>query len=380
MPWPIPTAATIAERIAGALEIVISRKRPDLSPVAISRAVRSEKGNLAQIGRVVAIEAQETHDHIAYWSRQIFVDSVEDEMVLRHAAIWGIDQRPAAAAIGAVTIEGVAGKPIPAGLVLTASDARQYRTTEAVAIGEDGTVEAPAAAAVAGLAGNIEAGIRLVTLAPFPEISRVTVSGEGFAGGIDEESLEELRAAVLEHIRQRPHGGAGFDYQFWISRQFAIKAVGIAPDWIGRGSVGLVVVMRDADGAARVPTDPERAAMLAYLGAPGSAVGVRPVTAHVVVVAATLQPVPISVRLRPDTTATRAAVAAAFARYIATLGDADDTDNASPIGARIEPSRVSEAISSASGEYAHDLILPAAPYTLGATQYPVAGTITWVAA
>jgi uncharacterized phage protein gp47/JayE len=107
---------------------------------------------------------------------------------------------------------------------------------------------------------------------------------------------------------------------------------------------------------------------------------VRPVTAHAVVVTAEMTAIPITVRLRPDTVATRAAVTEAFTRYVATIGDADDAQNASPIGAIIEPSRISEALSAASGEYAHDLVVPAARTVLDSRQYPIAGTITWAAA
>lgn len=378
MPWPIPTAKTIAERFAGALEAGINRIRPDIDPVALSRAVRSARGMLAQIGRAISLEVREVHDHLAWWGRQYFVDTAEEEMVLRHASIWGIEQRGATAALGTVLIEGVAGTVLPAGIELSASDATRFATSATATIGVGGTVSVAVVAGVAGTSGNIEAGIRLVTITPFPEISRVTVEAPGFAGGADEETFNELQSAVLSHIRQRPHGGAGFDYPTWVSRQFTTKAVAVVPEWIGRGSVGIVVAMKDEAGAGRVPTEPELAAILAYLGPVGDPNGVRPVTAHVLVIACELQPITISVRLRPDTVATRAAVTEAFGRYISTLGDADDPQNASPIGARIEPSRISEAISAASGEYAHDLTLPAAPTTLASVKYPTPGFITFL--
>src|SRR5690606_18467420 len=113
----------------------------------------------------------------------------------------------------------------------------------------------------------------------------------------------------------------------------------------------------------RAPTPEELAEMLDYLGAPGSSTGLRPVTAYVVIVPAELTEIGLKVRLRPDTVETRAAVTAAWRRFVATIGDEDDDMNAGPIGATIEPSRISEAISAAAGEYAHDLIEPAARFT-----------------
>src|SRR3546814_20520723 len=93
-------------------------------------------------------------------------------------------------------------------------------------------------------------------------------------------------------------------------------------------------------------TEDEIEAIQAYLGPQSSALGVKPVTARVIVVPAVLEAIPISVRLRPDTAATRLAVTEAFIRFIASLGDVAEEGNDSPIGALIARIRVSESISS----------------------------------
>ncbi|MBD8554929.1 baseplate J/gp47 family protein [Rhizobium sp. CFBP 8762] len=377
MAWTIPTAKEISERLAGSLEAGLTRVRADLDPVAVSRAVRSVTGVFAQIGRAIALEVREVHDHQAWWARQYFVDTAEEEYILRHASIWGIDQRTATFARGTVLIEGVANTTLPQGIELTASDGAIYVTAKPAVISPAGSVAVEVRAVLSGSVGNLEPGIRLTPLAPYPSITRVTVDKPGLAGGTDEETADELQAATLRRIRQRPHGGAGFDYLAWLERMFAIKAIAVVPEWIGRGSVGIVVVMRDEDGAGRVPTAEELNAIADYLGRPGSASGVRPVTAHVVVVPGVLETLNLTVRLRPDTTTTRRAVIDAWSRFIATLGDEDDERNIGPIGALIEPSRISEAISAAGGEYGHDLISPSAPFRLERTAFPVAGAITF---
>ncbi|WP_160009754.1 baseplate J/gp47 family protein [Rhizobium sp. 18055] len=374
MPWPVPTAKQIAAKIAGSLEAGLLRIRPDAAPAKVSLAVRSAQGVFSQLGRAFSLELREVHDHLAWWGRQYFVDTAEDEFVLRHAAIWGVEQRAATKALGTVHVEGVAGTALPEGLQLSASNAVAYVTSTASVIAAGGTVDIAAVAVSAGTSGNLEEGVQLTVVTPFPEISRVSVAS-AFLGGADEQSMAELQSATLQRIRQPPHGGAGFDYPVWVGAQFAVKAVAVIPEWIGRGSVGLVVAMKNADGSARVPTDPERDAILDYLGPLGSQSGVRPVTARVIVIAAELRVLAPTIRLRPDTVLTRAAVTDAWQRYVATIGDADDSENASPIGALIEPSRISEAVSAANGEYAHDLIAPAAPFTLASVEYPVAGAI-----
>ncbi|MGO4558334.1 baseplate J/gp47 family protein [Mesorhizobium sp. 2RAF21] len=379
MAWLIPKAGAIAERIAGSLESLILAIRPDVDPIALSRAVRSPRGMFAILGRAVAMEVREIHDHIAWWSRQYFPDTAEDEMADRHASIWGVEKRPATFAVGSVTVEGVAGTPLPSDLEFAASDGVAVKSTAAAVIGVGGTVSIPVIALVSGQAGNIAAGIRLRAATPFPAISRVTVDAAGLAGGAPEETPRELSAATIAHIRQPPHGGAGFDYPEWLRAAFDVRAVAVVTDWIGRGSVGVIVAMKDGL-FGRPPTVPEQGAMLAYLGPPGSVTGLRPVTANVVVVPVVIEAVPISIRLRPDTPATRAAITAAYMRFVATIGNEEDAQNAGPIGARIEPSRISEALSAAAGEYAHDLVVPAAAFTLDRDHYPVPGAITFLAA
>ncbi|MRN48685.1 AAA family ATPase [Brucella sp. 10RB9214] len=161
MPWPVPSAKTIAERIASAMEFSISVVRPLVDPLAISRAVRSARGMLAMISRAVALEAREIHDHVAWWGRQYFVDTAEDEFVQRHADIYGIVARPATFAVGEVDIEGAAGTPIPADLEISGSDGTIFKTTETAIIGPNGGTAVSVIASVAGPAGNLEAGIRL---------------------------------------------------------------------------------------------------------------------------------------------------------------------------------------------------------------------------
>jgi len=377
MPWPIPSPKTLAERLAGVAESAIMAVRPAIDPVALSRAVRSARGMLAILLRSVAMEIRAIHDHVAWWGRQYFVDTAEAEFVARHGSIWGVDPRPATAALGEVVVEGEAGTVLPALLELATADGVILRTTAAATIGGGGSVTVAVAALRPGPDGNVEAGARLVTVVPFPEILRVTVAAPGLDGGAADESPASHAGRIMARIRQAPHGGAGFDYPAWLAAVFPVRAVRPVTDWIGRGSVGVIVAMSDEAGAPRAPSEPELDAMLDYLGPPGSQTGVRPVTAHVVVLAAELEPIDITVRLRPDTAATRAAVTDAFARFVATIGDEEDEVNAWPIGATIEPSRISEAISAASGEYAHDLILPAARYELPVKGLPVAGAITF---
>ena len=46
--------------------------------------MRSARGMFAIVFRAVSLELRSVHDHLAWWGRQYFVDTAEDEFVARH--------------------------------------------------------------------------------------------------------------------------------------------------------------------------------------------------------------------------------------------------------------------------------------------------------
>ena len=118
MPAPLPTPEELTRRAEGRLEAALKRIRPDKSPEAIARAVRSEKGLLSAIVRAQATGLYGTHLHLAWNVRQMMPDSAEAEYLIRHAAIWGVFRRPATKAVGFALFTGVPGTTVPVGLDL----------------------------------------------------------------------------------------------------------------------------------------------------------------------------------------------------------------------------------------------------------------------
>jgi uncharacterized phage protein gp47/JayE len=353
MSWPLPPPATIADRIASAMEA--SLEAPDRRVDA-----RSPNSVLSVLSRVVALALYEAWLYQRALAEDLMPDTARADMLERHANVWGVTRLPASVAVGSVAFTGADGTVIPAGSELIAAGGVVVVTTASRTIAS-GTASAPVRAAQGGAAGNLVEGAVLPLAAPIAGVlpQSATVAAPGLAGGADVEDDEALRARLLARIRQRPHGGAGFDYEDW-SRAASpdVAHVAVYGNWAGLGTVGIVIGMR----GPRAPSPEELAAIDAYIQP------LRPVTAVLAVIAAEPVPVDISLVLTPDTVATRQAVEAALQTYFA---------KDARIGQPLARSRISEAISAAAGEYSHVLIAPAADLAFDPAELPVLGDITF---
>lgn len=353
MTWLLPTPADIAARMAGDIEQALetSERRVD---------ARSPGTVLSVLTRAQALSLYELWLQQRWLAEELMPDTAA-EWLDRHADVWGVPRLPATAAIGVVVFTGAAGTIIPAATELRAPGGALYATDAAVTLAGDGTAATGVTAAAAGAAGNLAMGVQLALVSPVAGLSpqRGAVGADGLAGGAEAEADEALRARLLARIRVRPHGGAAFDYEAWaraVSPEVAHVAV--YGGWIGHGSVGVVVGMH----GPREPSGPELDRIEAAIEA------ARPVTAHVVVLGATLLPVHVTIALDPDTVPVRAAVQAALEAFFA---------RDARIGAKLPLSRLSEAISSAAGEYSHALIAPTADILPDRTELPELGSVSF---
>ncbi|WP_439596451.1 baseplate J/gp47 family protein [Falsiroseomonas sp.] len=353
MTYPLPTPDQIAERLA--VGLISQFPEAEIDP----RAPDTVLGVLARTWGMTLFDA---HLFLRWLADQLMADTAT-EWLPRLADIWGIYRTAAQAATGPGTAAGVTGTPLPAGLSLRAPGGALFVTLATAAIGGDGTATVQIQATTPGAGGNLGAGTVLTLVSPVLDLNpqSVTVAAPGLSGGADEEDLEALRARVLARIRQPSMGGATSDYEDWARAALAgVAQVAVLPGATGPGTVSIVIAM---DGP-RAPTTGELATISAHVEPR------RPVTAAVSVLPVSLSPVAFSIRITPDTLAVRNAVTAAldglFAREAA-------------IGGTLERSRLSEAISSANGEYSHEMTLPAADVTATASQLRTRGTITWLA-
>lgn len=346
------------------MEAALIALRPDKDPAAIARAVRSEKGLISAHIRTDVNGLYETHLHLRWWGDQYMPDTAEQAALIRHASIWGVFKRPATKAVGYAVFSGVPGTVIPKDLQLRTPAGAIVQTMTAGTVGSGGVVGIGVLAVVGGTAANAEGGATLVIVTTLAGLDpqMAVLDADGLAGGVEEEGDESLLARLLEKIREPGHGGAFFDYPLWVKNAFAASKVKTIANWVGLGSVGVVVAMGTA-AAPVEPTPAELDAIAVHLET------LRPVTAEVIVLSYVPKVQPYSIRLTPDTVANRAAVAAALDEFHAREAE---------IGGTLPHSRISEAISSANGEYAHELTVPPADVVCAPRELASRGAITWI--
>jgi len=356
MPFNRPTPPQIRDRVAAEYEGAL--------PGADARSRRSVEGVST---RAVTVASYALHEHLDWVAQQILPDKAEEEILLRHASLWGIERRQATPAKGRTRFIGNAGAVIEAGTELRRNDDARFVTLADVTLAGTGSDVAVQASA-AGSASNSPIGTKLSLIAPIADVqSQAGViddgSGNGLTNGADIEKIDDLRARVIERMQQPPQGGADYDYKAWAKEVpgVARSKVWVYPGWMGLGTVGLSFLVIAGDGYA-IPSATEVDAVQAHIDLK------RPVTAEAIVFAPTPYPVDLSIRLFPDTAATREAVLAELADFFLREGEP---------GVPVYVSRIRAAISVAVGEDHHELIAPTDSILPPPGRLPQMGAVTW---
>lgn len=339
---------------------LVARTRADmlarLTPDELLRRSDSEV-----LARVLAGASHELHGYLDWISNQVIYDTADDELLLRWASIWGIEQKPAEFAVGEWLATGAAGTVIPQDTTLRRADGVEYSVSADTTLA-GGATAVPIKASEAGASGNALAGVALALLSPIAGVQSTGVVGPaGLVNGSDIESADELRTRFLARIRKPPSGGAESDYVAW-----ALEVPGVTRAWVfplemGAGTV-TVRFVRDND-VSLIPDAAEVAAVQAHID------GLRPVTAELYVVAPMAAPIDFQIDLTPATVAVKAAVEAELRDLL--------RREAAP-GQTILVSHIREAISIAAGEVDHVLVYPAANVTNSVGSMSTFGSITWL--
>lgn len=355
MPFARPDLPTLINRAAG-----------DTESRLVGADARLRRSNLNVLARVTAAGAHSLYGALDWLADQILVDTCDDDILERHAAIWLDPPRIAAAyATGSLLVTGTNGAVIAAGTVFKRADGARF-TVDAEATIAAGSATVTLTAEESGQDGNTGAGVSLTLESPIDGIAGTgVVTSDGLTGGADIEDIDALRTRLLERIQQPPQGGSKSDYVTWAKEVAGVTRAWCYPGEMGDGTV-TVRFVRD-DDASLIPDAGEVETVQDYIDA------VRPVTADLYVVAPIAEPLYFEISAIPATLAVKAEIEAGLRDLI--------LREAVPEGGAGEGtmllSHIREAISLAAGEVDHQLIAPIANVTRAIGQMTTFGGITW---
>jgi uncharacterized phage protein gp47/JayE len=267
-------------------------------PNSVLRVLSDAQGGLCHL----------TLQFLDWLALQLLPDTAEAEWLDRHGDIWlvnadgSVGRKVATFSTGTATFIGPQfGATVPQYTQLFYAGLGFQTLAEIIA--DDTGGDAPIQALDPGSAGNLPAGTVISLASSVPNIaSAVTVVS--MQGGADTETDDELRARVLQRIREPPMGGDASDYVNW-----ALRVPGVTRAWcsqeMGIGTVSVRFMMDDLradNGGFPLPGDVD--AVEAYINT------VRPVSVEDVFV---LAPIPYPVNLYftyldSDDSSTRAAI------------------------------------------------------------------------
>lgn len=346
----------LAELVAEAESNIASRL-----PGADSRLRRAA---LSVLARVQAGLAHGLYGFIDWVFLQVLPHTADEAYLYRHAR--NVRRKSAAFALGPAQAKGTPGALIPAGIKLKRGDGLEYDVAGDSKIAPNGLGTLEVTALSAGAASNAAPGAVLNLVSPVSGVDgTLTVAGAGISGGADEESVESWRQRILERWQKPPRGGSKTDYETWAKEVPGITRAWCYPEWMGLGTVG-VVVLSDNAGTGPVPDETTLERVREYL----SHTSRRPVTCHdIYVIAPTLKPLDLVISgLTPNAEEVRAAITAELEDLL--------RREAEP-GGELLISHVRAAISTAAGEWDHNLISPIYNVVHRPFELAVLGNIVW---
>ena len=278
----------------------------------------------------------------------------------RIGTLFGINRKPAAFATGNVTFTGTESSSVPVDTIVQRADGQRYKTTSAATI-VSGTATAPVQAEEADETGNADQGTTLSPTSPISGIdTTATVATGGITGGVDREADADLLARIQTRLQTPPQGGSAADYIAWCLEVAGVTRAWAIPQHQGPGTVGITFVLDEA--TTIIPSASKVQEVADYLNER------RPVTATLDVFAPGTVELTPTITITPDNADVRAAVAASLEDMLRV-----ETEP----GKELPVSKISEAISAATGEESHTLVAPTAPLQPLPGEIIVLGTITW---
>lgn len=355
------------------LSAIIDRVQGDIkSALGIGSILR--RSFLAAIARAIAGAAHILHSHLVFVSRQIFPDQAEAEYLERWGSIYGLERQPATFAELTIDVVFTGAGTVPAGTIYQRSDGFTYTVDADIDALAAGTVQGLIVADEPGATGNLDIGNLVSLQSPIVNVQTDATVSAIAVDGEDVETDESYRQRIVDRIQEPPAGGAVHDYIAWARSVSGVTRAWVFPGWLGQGTVGVSFVEDEQDPIIPIPAKVDE--VQTYIDT------VKPVTANVTVFQPTAYPLNITIALKPNTAAVRAAVETELqdliAREAQMRGAVIDPGAGTTYDGKIPLSRVNEAISLAAGEEDHVVTSPVVdPQALAPGGIVTLGTITF---
>ena len=181
------------------------------------------------------------YQKLAWVYNQIFADTADDDEIIHEAALRGLSLKSAVAAGDSVTLTGTAGVTLSLGGAMThIASGNVFVATADVTLDSTGAGTVFVAAQTVGVAANGLTGPLTLASPPLGMDARATFASET-AGGEDRETVESLRARLLELIQEPPAGGADYDFERWAKEVDGVAGALVLPRRRGGGTVDVVI-------------------------------------------------------------------------------------------------------------------------------------------
>lgn len=332
------------------------------------------------LGVIARAMAGLSHLQLGYldWvSKQVIPDTADDDALIRWAAIFGLEIIPATYAELNITITGNPGGVVPEDEIYQRADGLQYALDAEATIGGGGTVVAKIIALTPGKASNLLVADKVSLLSPIANVTSEATVASIVTVAADTETIESLRARLLNRLQLPPLGGSANDYITWAKEVAGVTRSWVLPLYTGAGTVAVSFV---TDGEVNIiPTAPKVAEVLAYIEER------KPVTALLTVFAPVADPMTMTIAIKPNTTQVQQNILSELDDLVkrdATLAGSYKSPGVTNDGS-ILLSKINQAISIAVGLEDHEIILinGSAPANVvpASGELVTRGAVTWQA-
>jgi uncharacterized phage protein gp47/JayE len=262
MPWVTPTLEEL--RSLNRDNVQSQLRSGPMIPNSIMRVMSDSNAGMAYLVLL----------YINWLALQIMPDTAESAFLNRFGDIWrpgGVSRKTATFATGVLSVTGIQGTPVPAAAQLTVTGVDNLQVTlqtNALVLIGTGPTNVSFVALTAGETGLV------VGSQPSFSVGISGVDGSAtvatIVDGVDEETDDELRARVLERIREPPMGGDAEDYVAWALAVPGVTRAWAAPNEMGVGTVTVRFMMDDLRATTNpmtngFPNTGDIATVLAYL-------------------------------------------------------------------------------------------------------------------